>query len=302
MKQTEANYGRVTYAMAAMLYAEDVLYQNDGSRYNKAEGYMEDIIKSKKYSLATNYADLWESEGEWGTETIWDINYFNVNGGKDWGSPMAAGGSVYPKFIGINGLTGSSLYEAGWGFEPVRQETYDMFDANDARRDATCYLPSSEGATYTPRYEDTGVFLRKYLPRIGGNANCAASADMNYNNNVRIYRYSETLLNAAELLLRGATGSGSAQSYLDEVRNRAGLPSVSATLDNVLNERHLEFVGEGKRYWDLIRTGNAGSVLIPDSEGYRSNTWTENKKYLPLPQAEIDAAAGSEYPLTQNDY
>ena len=49
-------------------------------------------------------------------------------------------------------------------------------------------------------------------------------------------------------------GSSNAQRYLDMVRSRAGLESVPATLDNIIQERAWEFLGEGKRYWDLIRT------------------------------------------------
>ena len=61
----------------------------------------------------------------------------------------------------------------------------------------------------------------------------------------------------------------------------------------------MEFVGEGKRYWDLIRTGNAVTTLVPDKYGYRTNTWSEQKKYLPIPQSEIDAAQNT---LKQNPY
>ena len=61
----------------------------------------------------------------------------------------------------------------------------------------------------------------------------------------------------------------------------------------------MEFVGEGKRYWDLVRTGKASTVLVPDEYGYRTNTWSVNKKYLPIPQSAIDSAQGS---LTQNNY
>ena len=73
----------------------------------------------------------------------------------------------------------------------------------------------------------------------------------------------------------------------------------AATIDNIIDERHKEFVGEGKRYWDLIRTGKAATTLVPDAYGYRTNTWTEKKKYLPIPLSEIDASHGT---LTQNDY
>ena len=99
-------------------------------------------------------------------------------------------------------------------------------------------------------------------------------------------------------MLRGA-GSGDAQGYLDQVRKRAGLASIPANLENVIEERHLEFVGEGKRYWDLIRTDKAATVLVPDEYGYRTNSWTPSKKYLPIPQSEIDKALGT---LTQNAY
>ncbi|HEX3006779.1 MAG TPA: RagB/SusD family nutrient uptake outer membrane protein, partial [Bacteroidales bacterium] len=156
----------------------------------------------------------------------------------------------------------------------------------------------STGATYSPRYQDEGFFLRKYIARKNGNAGQAGSADMNYSNNFRVYRYSETLLNAAELLARGVTGSGkrTAQSYLDEVRGRAKVGSIPANVDNILQERHLEFVGEGKRYWDLIRSGKASSTLVPND--YRTVTWSENKKYLPIPQSELDADGN----LIQNPY
>ena len=56
-----------------------------------------------------------------------------------------------------------------------------------------------------------------------------------------------------------------------------------------------------KRYWDLIRFGQAATVLTPanDEGGYRTQAWSESKKYLPIPQSEIDAAQGT---LTQNNY
>ncbi|MBP1612576.1 MAG: RagB/SusD domain protein [Bacteroidetes bacterium] len=302
MRTSSAWYGRVSKAMAYMLYTEAVMYQKDETRYDKALQYMEEIIDSKEYGLVADFASIWENDGEWSTESIFEINYVSTNGARSWGSPITAGGSIYPKLIGINSLSGSADYESGWGFEPVRTEAYEMYDGSDTRRDGGILnfstYAASTGATYSGRYEDTGYFLKKYLPRNGGNAGSSGDADMNYGNNFRVYRYAETLLYAAELLVRGASGEGSAQDYLDEVRTRAGVESVTASLDNILNERRLEFVGEGKRYWDLIRFDKAASVLIPDG-GYRTGTWTESKKYLPIPQSEIDAAQGT---LTQNNY
>lgn len=293
--------GRVNWATGAMLYAEMVMYQKDETRYQKALDYMEDIIESPKYSLHGDFAELFEQAGEWCDESIFEINFFSQGAYRSWSSPLVAGGTCLPQLIGINALKGSSKFVDGWGFGPMTQSAAESFAEGDKRRDATVYAPAEEGATYDPRYEDTGYFLAKYLPRVDGTEGQIADMNLNYNNNIRIYRYAETLLNAAELIVRGAQGKGTAQDYLDQVRTRAGLGSVSASLDNILEERHLELMGEGKRYWDLIRFGKASSVLTPEKDlgGYRTHTWSENKKHLPIPQDEIDAAQGT---LTQNNY
>jgi len=62
---------------------------------------------------------------------------------------------------------------------------------------------------------------------------------------------------------------------LNEVRTRAGLAGLAnVTVDDVLTERRLEFVGEGKRYFDLVRaegisgasaSNKATTALIPDN-------------------------------------
>ena len=85
-----------------------------------------------------------------------------------------------------------------------------------------------------------------------------------------------------------------AKSYITKVRQRAGLVSeVEPTLDNIIQERHLEFVSEGKRYWDLVRTDKASTVLVaepdvPNSE--RTNSWNKEKNmYLPIPYTEMAA-------------
>lgn len=299
MKADEPSLGRVTKAFAYMLYAELVMYQNDETRYGKALDYMKEIINSGMYDLNPDYTTIFRPEGEWTSESIYEVNYTDDNAVRSWSGPLNAGGTVLPTLISPSGWpSGADGHDDGWGFCPVRQETYDRYAAGDVRRDATCWNAGAVGESYNLRYQDTGLFLEKYAAHTGDNARQKADAQLNWNNNLRIYRYSETLLNAAELILRGA-GSGDAQGYLDRVRARAGVASIPATIDNVIEERHLEFVGEGKRYWDLIRTGKAASVLVPDEYGYRTNSWSPSKKYLPIPQSEIDKARGT---LTQNAY
>ena len=298
MKESDENLGRVTKAMAYMLFAEIAMYQNNDEDMRTAAGFMSEIINSGLYSLNPDYTNIFTEDGEWTDESIYEINYKDDNAVRSWDNPLYPGGTVLPRLISPNGWSdGLDGHDNGWGFAPVRQETYDRYEAGDTRRDATCWNAAAVGK-YNARYQDTGLFLEKYTAKTGGNADQLADADLNWNNNLRIYRYSETLLNAAELIVRGY-GTGNAQKYLDDVRTRAGVASIPATLENIIEERHLEFVGEGKRYWDAIRSGIASQVFVPDQYGFRTNTWSPSKKYLPIPQSEMDKAMGT---LTQNNY
>lgn len=298
MEWSSSQSGRVSQAMAYMMYAEIVMYQKDTSRYPKALEFMQKIIGDKNYGLMDNYADIWKESGEWCKESIWEINYDDNNNERGWGSPLAIGGTVMPTLISPNGfhyLKDYGFDGDGWGFMPLRLETYNMYDGVDKRRAATCW--DVRGTTYTNRYQDTHIWLAKYIAQNVNNADAGFDANLNYNNNLRVYRFSETLLNAAELTFD--KDKTAALGYLNQVHTRAGLPAMtSITLDDIIKERRLEFVGEGKRYWDLVRTGKAASALVPDTYGYRTNTWTEKKKYIPISQSELD----SDPNLVQNDY
>lgn len=301
MRQTdESLHGRVTLAMAYMTYADVVMYQQDTNRYAQALTYMKEIINSGKYSLTDDYEEIWTEAGEWNEECIFAINYFNNNASRSWSNPYYAGGTVLPTLISPYGLTDGTecngvAFNAGWGFCPIREDAYEAFEDGDVRRDAT--INDFRDIEYTARYEDTGLWLRKYAARTGYNDGQIADAQLNWGNDLRIYRYAETLLNAAELIVLGG-GSGDAQGYLDQVRSRAGLGSVTVNQDNIINERRFEFMGEGKRYFDLVRSGKAASTLTATE--YRTVSWTTNKKYLLIPQSEINSSDGT---LEQNtDY
>ncbi len=301
MRWDDANSGRMSQAMCYMMYAEMVMYQNDNTRYAKALKYMQEIINDKgNYGLVDDYASIWKESGEWCKESIWEVNYEDGNSERGWSSPLAIGGTVLPTLIAPNSWPGGDGWNQGgdgWGFLPVRLETYELFGSNDKRRDATVW--DCRGVEYTKRYQDTGLWLAKYRPFTENNADAGFDNNLNYNNNLRVYRVAEAYLNAAELLLETGGDAGQAKEYVNAIRRRAGIAELSAvTKDDVINERRLEFIGEGKRYFDLVRTGKAASTLVPDSYGYRTNSWTESKKYIPIAQAELD----SDPALVQNNY
>ncbi len=99
MRETSENYGRVTKAMAYMLYAEVVMYQNDESRYDKALQYMQEIINSGEYDLVDDYAGIFKESGEWNKESIFEVNYTDDNAVRSWSAPLTAGGTVLPTLI-----------------------------------------------------------------------------------------------------------------------------------------------------------------------------------------------------------
>lgn len=299
MRWDDKNCGRMSQAMCYMMYAEMVMYQNDKERYPKALQYMQEIINDKsRYGLVDDFASIWEESGEWSKESIWEVNYEDGNNERGWSSPLAIGGTVLPTLISPNAWPKQDGWsQEGWGFLPVRLETYNMYSNNDKRRDATIW--DTRGVEYTERYQDTHLWLGKYRPFDANNAQAVGDKNLNYNNNLRVYRVAEAYLNAAELLLETGGDATQAKEYVNAIRRRAGITELGAvTKDDVINERHLEFVGEGKRYFDLVRTGKAKTVLVPDSYGYRTNSWTESKKYIPIAQAELD----SDPALVQNNY
>lgn len=298
-----ANKGRVTKPLAYMIYAEMVMNQKDNGRYAKALEYMENLINSGKFGLMTDFAAIWDEKNEWCKESIFEINYFDDNSVRGWNNQWAAGGSVSPRLWGPRDFTSTStnpLYakiEAGWGFGAIPVATVKSFEEGDLRLEASVIDLNANGTTGDGGWMFTGYHQYKYSGKKGDNADQKADGDLGFNNNLRVYRYAETLLNASELSL--ATGNQTdADKYLNEVRDRAGLDAISGvTVDDIINERRHEFVGEGKRYFDLVRTGKAASVLKAANDPYRNNDWTPERRYMPIPQSNIDAAQGT---LKQN--
>ena len=288
--------GHVTKAMAQMLYTEMVMIQADQTRYSKALGYLNSIITSGQYDLVSDFSSIWAESGEWGKESIFEINYFSVNSGRAWDNRLAAGGNVMSRLCGPRDFTpGTGCdVEAGWGFAAIPAESAALFTNNDRRKAITVFDMEANGTVTSGGggWQYTGYMLGKYVGRVGGNKDVTGASDMGFNNNERVYRYAETLLYAAELELKANNNGAKAAEYVNKVRNRAGLASLpTVTEDDIIKERRLEFMGEGKRFFDLVRTGKAASVLKQNQ--YRKKDWSEQYRYLPIPQDNIDAAKGT---------
>jgi hypothetical protein len=107
------------------------------------------------------------------------------------------------------------------------------------------------------------------------------------NNDFPVFRLADAYLMRAEATLRGATLSeATADEDLNTIREKAGLPSTSASLDEILDERGRELFLEGHRRSDLIRFGKFASrnwwLGAPESDP------GAQRKVFPVPQDQLD--------------
>ena len=127
-------------------------------------------------------------------------------------------------------------------------------------------LAVEKNLTASPYLETAGARMKKY------EVDRAAYSDGRMpNNDIVLYRYADVLLMKSEAKVRNGE---SGDEEMNAVRSRVGMPSLSATLDNILNERLLELVWEGWRRQDMIRFGtycNQYDIHTPseaDKKGY----------------------------------
>jgi hypothetical protein len=281
--------GRATKGAALALLGKAYLYEK---KFPEAAAALEQVITSTKYSLVSNYASIFEMNGENGPESIFEVQYTDVEGA-GFGCLQCSEGNVAVGFSGVRNYTGPK-YTSGFSFNIPTKETFNAFEVGDTRLDASLLdiaaWAVANNATYGKGNEDTGYFNQKYLPRVRSGA---AAGDLNLTNpnNYRAIRYADVLLMAAEALNRGGLNDTKALGYLNQVRDRAfgdtnhRISSVGAALtDAIWKERRVEFVGEGFRFFDLVRTGKAAVI-----SGFKAG----KNELFPIPLQEIQFSAGN---------
>jgi hypothetical protein len=276
---TAPQVGRATKGAAQALLGKAYLYQED---FPNAAIQLRAVINGGAYALS-DFNTLFEYEGENNEESVFEVQYTGEQGA-GFGCLQCSEGNVAVGFQGIRNYNGP-VFESGFSFNVPTQEAYDMFAENDIRRDLSILdidaWAVETGATFGVGYKHTGYFNRKYLPRNNDNE---GDANLTQPNNYRAIRYADVLLMAAEALNHGSIDDATARTYLNLVRKRAGLGAVEAS-GNVLTEiiyeeRRKELVGEGHRFFDLVRIGRAADNI----DGFTSG----KNELFPIPLEEID--------------
>ncbi|MCC5934333.1 MAG: RagB/SusD family nutrient uptake outer membrane protein [Balneolales bacterium] len=301
--------GRVSKWTAQAMLARVFLYHRDYAQpvfgapalsVTEAEviAHLEDVINNSGHVLLPNFSSLWGKSGNNNNEALFSVQHITNTFG-DWGFLNGSIGNWATTMSGLRGVGFHPVYAQGWSFQPVTADLSNAFDrANDSRYFVSILDPVAENVNHAAgqMFQWQGYAFKKFYPRRPDTP--AFNTEFNWPYNRPVVRFSDVLLMAAEL------GAPNAQQYFDQVRQRAygaNFVSIPATRENIMNERRLEFAGEGHRYWDLLRMGlNVAAERInaqAQAPEIPINFRTERLGLLPIPQSEINL---SDNTLRQN--
>jgi hypothetical protein len=268
--------GRVTKGAALGLLSKVYLYKKD---WQKAYDTSSQVI-AMGYDLDPDFNHLFRPAGEFGKESVFEVNC-------DCAPPFK--GSQYAEVQGVRD-------QFGWGFFTPSNALENAFESGDIRKELTILrngetTPEGDLIAMGDAQSVTTYNQKVYVPKALNNSACGYGSIQN----IRILRFAEILLINAEAA-NELGNTSTATTNLNKVRKRAQLGITTATTQGALrtaiwHERRVELALEGDRFVDLVRTGQAATVLA--SYGFKAG----KNEVFPIP---FDAVTESAGVLTQN--
>jgi len=295
---TNPDAGRATSWAAKALLAKVYLTTN---RAASALPLLDDVINNSGHGMLNSFSDVFSINNEMNKEILFAVRF--KAGGFGLGNLMA--NNFAPTSSGSAIVNGDG---SGYNF-PTNE--LDL-----AYKTPTTGSVDARKAVTMAKYSSK-LYVKKFISPV--------LVKFDAENDFPVLRFSDVLLMKAEALGFGNTGV----NLINEVRTRAGATdyvngdfntgfykyptdgsanaiSTSAQfLTALLNERRFEFAFENQRFFDLVRTGQAITVIKThfalefDShyKAYRpaftlaelQANLTSEKLLLPIPQRELDA-------------
>lgn len=293
---SSSDLGRATSGAAVGLLGKALVYQQ---KWAEAETALKRITSGSlgAYDLVADYRSLFDGTNENSVESLFEIQFSAGVSVLPWATPADGNGSALNTTSGPQGVEFD-----GWGFNVPTQDLVDAYETTtgggeDPRLSATVFRDGDvvNGLPYEAQSE-TGYRCKKYVIGNGIAGSTVIDSPVNFN----VLRYADILLLLAEALNEQAGKQDEAVTHLNTVRNRAGLALLpttgngQATLRTAIQqERRIELALEGERFFDLVRTGEAPTVLA--AAGFKA----PKHNLMPIPQAEMDvntALAGNQNP------
>jgi hypothetical protein len=263
-----------------------------------------------QYDLVANFSDNFRHTTENNKESVFEVQFKMrpENGGDD--GPTSNVGTSRPPFFAPPGHGFSDANMHRWvvheflkenatgGSRDPRLAVTALYDSTDVRGPAFTIV---YGSTFASKNYDNDiknrVWYHKYLDdyfRI--NEFEVFNSPINF----RALRFADVLLMYAEAL-NNMNRTAEAYPFVDRVRQRAGMPLLSATRPGMTavqfqaqleHERVTELTGESVRWNDLARWGYfddaAKLALLKARDPEFNNFVLGRNKYMPIPQSEID--------------
>lgn len=230
----------------------------DSEGYINAEKVLKDIIPEVRKRFAPDYSYIFDVTKE-NAYDLFSIQFASGNQGL--GSSLAA-------YVTTSGSTGTCFPE--WAYQGYNQQGQDfrvdtllvqkMKKENDKRLKTAVadgfWNTTDHGYTAEDSVDHYVVrsIMVKFLTK--DNTNNTIKAWNDYPLNYPVLRPADAYLLYAEALINNGKAS-EAVEWINEIRQRAGLQELGhiPTMDDIMYERRCEFLGEGKRYFDLVRAG-----------------------------------------------
>ena len=282
--------GHPTLETAKAYLGKAYLFQG---KYAEAAKVLDEVIDSKKYDLYRgDYDLLGHAATDNCCEAIFEIQRRN--------NPEQAWNQFSQQAIMLGWRTSILTYTSDFvANEGIASGTYGFMNPTKSLYNAFVEMEGEDGyrlnstiRTYQ-QMNDMGVLNMTGASLVGNEGyfmwktrllldDCLSDnpgLQMLQYNNLRIMRYAEVLLMAAEAHVMSSTGDVSkATNYVNQIRERAHLtPLPTVTMDDIKKEKRLELCLESVRYQDLVRWGDAETVLGNQGQQIPSFRWSIEK-------------------------
>lgn len=274
-----ADKGRATMGAALAILSKVYLTLNE---WELASQTANQVIELGIYNLWSDYSSNFKDINRNGKESIFAAQFF-------------ADVTSQQNQIVISGLPSiPGTFSAGVEIMLPTEDLMDSFEEGDYRKEVS-FFDHYWFETFEPhiwKHWDQDTYEPDETAQCGSN--------------FTIMRYSEILLIYAEALNEISGPVTEAYDAINSVRARARngnedvLPDYNGLSKEefrtaILHERRMEFVNEGIRWYDLVRTGNL-IEFVKQAKGSEANPQEYNYVF-PIPQRERDVNQN----LTQNE-
>lgn len=279
--------GRATKWAAGAELGKALLTEGSETSVARAEIVLRDVATLSGKMLLDNYEDVFDFNNEYNDEIIFAVRY--QSGLLGLGSPFA---NLFSPLQSENAV----IFGGGDELNVPTEGMETLYAANDprARTNFAVSWVDNSGNTNIER------FVSKY--------NSTFSNVDDAPNDWVISRYADVILLLAEAINENNGGPNTeAIGLVDDVKLRAGQPVLTSAQTSTYfdfklaleEERRKEFAFENHRWFDLLRTGRAVTVMNnhfatdfqyndPNEPAFNTQPIQQFQTLLPIPQYEID--------------